>query len=190
MMRRKDDEKQNNIKRAVVQLILTEGFHGASVAKIAKAAGVSPATVYIYYENKDTMLRDLYTEYAEEIFELLLDSVTPKMSGEQIIDTLVRSYFNHIISHEEVYNFVEQFSSCPSLHSSCSMMEGPARLDTLLTQLKERGILYNYNNDNLYAILFYPVKAIANRACPSDQTIEQRLREMITIIQRALVKPI
>ena len=49
-MRRKDDEKQRCIKNAVVQLILEEGFQGASVSKIAKSAGVSPATVYIYYD--------------------------------------------------------------------------------------------------------------------------------------------
>lgn len=188
-MRKKDDEKQNSIKRAVVQLILTEGFHGASVAKIAKAAGVSPATVYIYYENKDAMLRDLYKEYAEEMFEMLIDSISTKMSGEQIIDTLVRGYYNHIISNEEVFNFVEQYSNCPSLSGSCSRMKGPARLEALLTELKENHILYDYNNDNLYAILFYPVKAIANRACPSDLSVEQRLTEMIAILQRALVNP-
>jgi AcrR family transcriptional regulator len=58
-MRRKDDEKQKNIKEAVIKLILKEGFHGTSISKIAKEAGVSPATVYIYYENKDMMLQDI-----------------------------------------------------------------------------------------------------------------------------------
>ena len=50
-MRRKDDDKEKSIKEAVVKLILQEGFHGTSISKIAKLAGVSPATVYIYYEN-------------------------------------------------------------------------------------------------------------------------------------------
>ena len=52
-MRKKDDEKQNNIKKAVIKLILEEGFQGTSMSKIAKEAGVSPATVYIYYQNKE-----------------------------------------------------------------------------------------------------------------------------------------
>ena len=47
-MRKKDDEKRNNIKKAVVEVILEEGMNGASISKIAKSAGVSPATVYIY----------------------------------------------------------------------------------------------------------------------------------------------
>ncbi len=46
-MRKRDDEKEKSIKEAVIKLILEEGFHGTSISKIAKVAGVSPATVYI-----------------------------------------------------------------------------------------------------------------------------------------------
>ena len=52
-MRRKDDEKEQRIRHAVIELMLQEGFNGTSIAKIARLAGVSPATVYIYYENKE-----------------------------------------------------------------------------------------------------------------------------------------
>ncbi|MCR4894101.1 MAG: TetR/AcrR family transcriptional regulator, partial [Eubacteriales bacterium] len=43
-MRTKDPDKQKRIKDAVVELILREGIDGASVSKIAREAGVSPAT--------------------------------------------------------------------------------------------------------------------------------------------------
>ena len=65
-MRKKDDEKQKRIKNAVMHLILEQGFAGTSISKIAREAGVSPATVYIYYENKEEMLKDIYIEYSEE----------------------------------------------------------------------------------------------------------------------------
>ena len=58
-MRRKDDEKEQRIRHAVIELMLQEGFNGTSIAKIARLAGVSPATVYIYYENKEEMLQDI-----------------------------------------------------------------------------------------------------------------------------------
>ena len=108
-MRKKDDEKRNSIKKAVVEIILEQGMNGASISKIAKSAGVSPATVYIYYENKDEMLRDIYNEYAEDIFSHLLHQLDSHMSGEQFIDSLVREYYSYITSNEEKYHFVEQF---------------------------------------------------------------------------------
>ncbi len=61
-MRKKDDKKIEFIKKAVIKLILEFGFHGTSISKIAKKAGVSPATIYIYYENKDIMINEIYHE--------------------------------------------------------------------------------------------------------------------------------
>lgn len=187
-MRKKDDEKQQNIKRSVVQLILQEGFQGTSISKIAKAAGVSPATVYIYYENKEEMLRDIYQEYAEEIFDFILPQLIPEMSGEKLIDVLIRQYYHYIKENEEIFHFVEQFSSCPSLCGGSFVLQGPASLNRILKEYKDRGILNNYNNENIWAILFYPVKAIVNKPCSTSASSEEMLEEMIYIIRKALVK--
>jgi Transcriptional regulator len=187
-MRKKDDEKQRCIKNAVVQLILEAGFQGASISKIAKVAGVSPATVYIYYENKDAMLRDIYQEYAEDTIQSLLECLSPNMAGEEIVEELIRQYYSFIVENKEIFHFIEQFNSCPALQSSCGLMKGPANLNQLLTDLKQRRIFNDYYNDNLYAVLFSPVKAIAVKACDSENTKEERLDELIYIIQKALIK--
>ncbi|OLN28250.1 TetR/AcrR family transcriptional regulator [Desulfosporosinus metallidurans] len=187
-MRKKDDEKQRCIKIAVVQLILEEGFQGTSISKIAKAAGVSPATVYIYYENKETMLREIYREYSEDAIRYLLQCLSPNMVGEEIIAELIRRYYFFIIENKEVFHFIEQFSTCPVLQSSCGSMKGPADLNQLLTDLKKQKILNNFNNDNLYAILFAPVKMIAVKSCESENIAMERLDELIYIIQKALLK--
>jgi AcrR family transcriptional regulator len=79
-MRQKDEEKKESIKQAVIKLILEQGFHGASIAKIAREAGVSPATVYIYYANKDDMLREIYEEYADQAYFYLLGIINSNMS--------------------------------------------------------------------------------------------------------------
>jgi len=187
-MRKKDDEKQRCIKNAVVHLILEEGFQGTSISKIAKTAGVSPATVYIYYENKEAMLREIYIEYAEDKIQYLLQCLSPNMAGEEIIAELIRRYYFFILENKEVFHFIEQFSTCPVLQSSCGLMKGPANLNQLLTDLKKRQIFNNYNNDNLYAILFSPVKMIAVKTCESEKVAMERLNELIYVIQRALVK--
>ena len=187
-MRKKDDEKRNSIKKAVVEVILEEGMNGASISKIAKSAGVSPATVYIYYENKDEMLRDIYNEYAENIFSHLLHQVSDNMPGEKFIDILVREYYDYITHHEEVFHFVEQFDVCPTLKKGCHSLSGPDQLDDLLVQYINHGIINNYDTKNIWGMLFYPVKAIANKPCSCQQSPEDQLDEMIMILQKALLK--
>lgn len=186
-MRKKDDEKEKSIKEAVIKLILQEGFHGTSISKIAKEAGVSPATVYIYFDNKEIMLQDIYREYSEEIFCYLLNRVHQGMDGQEIIEMLIRSYYSYIQENVEIFNFVEQFSNCPSLASTCSGRIGICNIYNLMAEMKKNNMIKDYNNDNLLAIIFYPVKSIAVNKHKSEAEREELLREMIQIIQGALL---
>lgn len=186
-MRRKDDDKKRCIKEAVIKLILQEGFQGTSISKIARMAGVSPATVYVYYENKESMLRDIYREYSEEIFSYLLNRIDSGMDGRQMIEMFVVNYYDYILEHKETYSFVEQFSTCPSLACSCSGAKGVCRISDLMSEMKKKKIMKDYDNENLRAIIFYPVKAIAADRHVSEKEREKLLREMIEIIQDAVL---
>ncbi len=186
-MRKKDDEKARSIKEAVIKLILQEGFYGTSISKIAKEAGVSPATVYTYFDSKEIMLQDIYREYSEEIYNYLLNSVHQGMGGQQLIEILVRSYYDYIQEHKEIFNFVDQFSNCPSLADGCCEIEGIYNINNLIVEMKNNHIIKDYNNDNLLAILFSPVKQIAVTKNKSEAEMAELLQEMIEIIQDALL---
>ncbi|MPW24414.1 TetR family transcriptional regulator [Alkalibaculum sp. M08DMB] len=186
-MRTKDDEKQKSIKNAVIKLILERGFHGTSISKIAKLAGISPATVYIYYENKEEMMRDIYEEYAYEVFEIIQKRVTSNLTGEQLIEIILYEYYYYIMRNRETFHFTEQFSNCPSLQKGCNTLKVPTSLNNILSSYKERGILIDYKNENIWALLIYPIKAIALNSTGYEISDKAILREMVTIIQNSLL---
>jgi AcrR family transcriptional regulator len=186
-MRKKDDEKQKNIKKAVIKCILEQGFHGTSISKIAKEAGVSPATVYIYYANKDVMLQEIYLEYSEKVFYYLLSNITKDMNGKQLIEALIRSYYNYIHEHEDIFHFVEQFASCPALSNQCEVMKGIYCIHNLFDDMKNKKILKNLRNDTLLAVIFSPVKTISINNCSFEAENLKVLDETIMIIQDALL---
>ncbi|PRR83899.1 TetR/AcrR family transcriptional regulator [Clostridium vincentii] len=186
-MRRKDDEKEKKIKEAVIKLILEQGFHGTSISKIAKEAGISPATVYIYYENKEVMLQDIYLEYSEEIFDYLLSKLDNDMDGRQLIEILVTGYYTYIQENGEIFHFVDQFSSCPALANQCSERRGITILNNLLEDMKIKKVFKDFRNENLIAILFYPIKSIATKPCIGQAQQLELLKEMIRIVQDALL---
>jgi AcrR family transcriptional regulator len=186
-MRKKDDEKEKSIKEAVIKLILEQGFHGTSISKIAKEAGVSPATVYIYYENKEVMLQHIYREYSEEIYDYLLSKLHKEMDGQQLIEMIATGYYTYIQEHGEIFHFVDQFSNCPVLANQCSEMKGIYNLNNLLEEMKEKRVFKNFRNDNLLAILFFPIKSIAIKPCMEKAEQAELLKEMIMIIQDALL---
>ena len=58
-MRKIDENKKEAITQAVFQLTKEVGLVGLSIAKVAKIAGVSPATIYVYYKDKADMLSQI-----------------------------------------------------------------------------------------------------------------------------------
>lgn len=186
-MRRKDDEKEQHIKEAVIEVVLAEGFSGASMSKIAKCAGISSATLYIYYENKESMLKSVYTECSEEMFNVLLQSVQGKTDGRQIIESLITSYFSFMVENEKMFGFIEQFSSSPALTHNCDEIKGFAKMTELVREWQNDKIIKPYSDVNVYALIFQPVKMLAAGAISYKTDATELLKELIVITQNALL---
>ena len=139
-MRTRDYDKQRRIKESMVRLILRDGLGGASVAKIARDAGVSPATIYVYYDSKETMLAEVYRECSHESYNYLQGMIRPGMSGSELIETIVRGFYTYTMEHEEVFSFVEQCTRCPSVTEEVSLQECCCGIFDLIHEYQRRGI--------------------------------------------------
>jgi len=71
------------------------GFHAARVDDIVRAARTSHGTFYLYFANKEDLLRALATECAQEIDALAdrLGPVTPDAAGEAELRSFVEQFF-------------------------------------------------------------------------------------------------
>ncbi|MGQ1911493.1 TetR/AcrR family transcriptional regulator [Marinifilum sp. RC60d5] len=87
-IREKSKEKRNALLDATLSLVNNNGFHAAPMSKIAKMAKVSPATIYIYFDNKQDLINQLYLEkkkaYTKHAFEGYSESMPVKKAFELI----------------------------------------------------------------------------------------------------------
>ncbi|WP_338215482.1 TetR/AcrR family transcriptional regulator [Lacticaseibacillus salsurivasis] len=74
-MRTKDENKIRAIKAAVIALAQQDGFTNLTTAKVAKRAGVSPATIYLNYKDKTDMLSRLYEEVKDDLHQGLAEAI-------------------------------------------------------------------------------------------------------------------
>ena len=72
----KSIDKKKALVKATIELVNNNGFHATPMSKIAKMANVSPATIYLYFENKQDLLNQtyidvkaVYTEYSFETYK-------------------------------------------------------------------------------------------------------------------------
>ena len=66
-MRKIDSQKLKALQEAVFELTVSDGLAGLSMSKIAKKANISPSTMYVYYDDKETMISDIYKQVKDEL---------------------------------------------------------------------------------------------------------------------------
>lgn len=74
ILERREREKQNRrelILNAAVQVYLRDGYHAATVDKIAQEAEVSRATVYLYFRTRDEIYVHAVTQYMRNLGDSL-----------------------------------------------------------------------------------------------------------------------
>lgn len=82
-MRARDERKERLIRKRALEMIVKQGFDGFSMQKLAKAASVSPATLYIYFKDRDDLVFQLYRETMQQMSDETLRDFDPAMSFEQ-----------------------------------------------------------------------------------------------------------
>jgi len=178
-MRVKDETKQQALFEATVKVVNEIGFASSSVAKIAKEAGISPATIYIYHENKEDLLVSTYIEIKKGMGRALLQGFDTSMPIRDIFMMVWRNGFEHVSKHRADFHFTEQFANSPFI-DLVDMEEVNKYFETIY-QVIQRGIDEKIIKDVSFEILgvfmFYPMLILSNkRHCSgfalTDENIE------------------
>ena len=142
-MRERDYSKETRILDETLHLINSQGLSNISMSKIAKAANGSPATIYIYFENKEDLINSLYiktkTKMSTSIFESLSDTNNIKVQYEQVVTKFIQFMMNY----KEEFLFLEQVQNSPMLKESTlrDSDELFSKLANLYVDGKNQGIL-------------------------------------------------
>ena len=91
-----DCTKRGQILNGARQVFLAHGFDGASMGEIAKVAGVSKGTLYVYFDSKEALFEALTLEEKKGLAEVLfkLDSEDPDVKA--VLTRLGRTYLEHM----------------------------------------------------------------------------------------------
>ncbi|MCU4173835.1 TetR/AcrR family transcriptional regulator [Carboxylicivirga sp. N1Y90] len=160
----KSIEKRAALLKATLCLINHEGIQGASMAKVAKMAKASPATIYLYFENKQDMVNQLYLEvktaFAEKTFEEYKAEAPVKKNFERIWFNMSQFKLNQ----PEEASFLSQCDNTPMIDEQ-TQQEGLKYLQPLFDlwkQGQEEEIIKPISPYLLYAFTIYPMAFLMN----------------------------
>jgi len=157
-MRTRDQSKYDAIMSATIQLTNTLGFDGISISKIAKKANVSPATIYIYFKNKEDLFSKLYIDIRKKMSQGALQGLQDKMTTEQTFKSIWYNSFTYNLNHPEYLLFREQFEQTSMIKN---IKENEFEAYQYVRNLLQRGIdentIKNHPLPILTAFAFIPI---------------------------------
>lgn len=103
----KDETKRIAIRDAVIANVVEHGLNHAPVSHIAKRAGVSAGTVYIYYPSKDDMLQDVYLEIKALSHDAMMDAYRAGADSEAGLRNMWFSMFEFMQRAPKMFMFHE-----------------------------------------------------------------------------------
>src|SRR3954466_9786536 len=121
-MRIRDENKELTIREKAMEMIVKEGFDGFSMQKIAKAAGVSPATIYIYFKDREDLILQLCAEEGKKMTEVTLKNFDPAMSFSEGLKIQWMNRAKYCLKNPEQMHFLEQIRHSPLQVKSVQMI--------------------------------------------------------------------
>ncbi|MDP3313800.1 TetR/AcrR family transcriptional regulator [Lutibacter sp.] len=174
-IRQKCDKKRFALLNATLHLVNNQGFHDAPMSKIAKMAEVSPATIYIYFENKQDLINQLYLEMKASFSAFAFNNYNEETCVMESFKQIWFNIANFKLNKVEEANFLSQCDNTPMIDDAIKR-EGLKHLQPLLDlweRGKEESVIKPISPYLLYAFTIYPLAFLTNKQYKTSCELNQ-----------------
>jgi TetR/AcrR family transcriptional repressor of multidrug resistance operon len=196
-MRPKNLAKEEAIRSIALQIISDEGLENLSMQKLAKAANISPRTIYIKYENKEDLLIKLFIEEVLGTYEkAILENFDPEMDFAEGMKRLWLNTFHYLKNNKPSFSLIQYGKSSPLLNKAFqekNIRQGEffAPIHSFLKTNVKAGLIPDLPHDVLRALLFSPIQdLVAEYFDHLDRPVQIITEEVILTCCEIVIKGI
>jgi AcrR family transcriptional regulator len=180
-MRVRDDNKKEAIFEATIELLNEIGFANITMSKIGKRAGVSSSTIYVYFENKEDMLKKVYIDVKKKSNLAMIQGIQQDFPARRVVERLVRNVVSFVQENRKYFLFIEQFSNSPIVEDLCQedldSIFGP--LKDIIANCVKKGELRQASPSVLITYCHLPVAQVANTSLKQGAPLSEDIIHLI-----------
>lgn len=169
MSRPRSDQRRTGILDAATRVIASRGLGAAATAAIAKEAGVSNGSLFLYFESKSTLLNELYVRLKTEVGDAAMADMPDQGSTRDLVRHMWKRWLRWATSNPEKRRTLAQLEVTDeiSLESHELVRDG----QRLMSELIERSRAGGPMKDEPVSFVLLVVGAIA------DTTMDVMIRD-------------
>ncbi len=134
-----NEDKRARILQATGHLLASEGLHGLSMSKLAKAAGVANGTLYLYFADKQDLIHQYQYEVHKAIASHLLRDHNPALPLKEQYRICWGNMVDFMMSWPDFFTTQTQMLASPDYDSQMHK-ENMKTLFAPLRQMFQHGI--------------------------------------------------
>ncbi len=186
-MRVRDENKEVAIREKAMQMIVKGGFEALSMQKLARAVNVSPATIYIYYKNKEDLLFQLFNKTQERFAQYALRGFDPSLGLEEGLWVQWKNRLDYILEFPVYYCFFEQFRNSPLInHQSANMAYFRENMMTFVKNAVKRGEVKKMEPEIFWSIAYGSFYSLARFHLQERKMMSENFRLTDAKLKQAL----
>jgi TetR/AcrR family fatty acid metabolism transcriptional regulator len=106
-MKNRSNEKYYRIINAATKIFAKKGFFQAKVSEIAKEAKVADGTIYLYFENKDSILISLFEEQMKRVLDNMREEISKETGSVKKIERFALNHLKLIEQNKDVAEIIQ-----------------------------------------------------------------------------------
>jgi AcrR family transcriptional regulator len=155
------------------RLFSENGFYGTATARIAKEAGVSNGILFHYFPSKEFLVKALYNDVKDRIFDYSLGQVYKGAMLKESVYTLWLAAVEWYVEHPEEFFFVRQYETSPYYSTETEMAHRHTQLTLeLIDKGLEQGVFKTFPAHLLFQIMIKLVYNAAEYIRRNDELLE------------------
>jgi AcrR family transcriptional regulator len=173
-------DKRDGILKATLHLISQNGFHGTPMSMIAEEADVGAGTIYRYFDNKETLINELYLDVKREISQAMMEDFTLDAGTEESFKRVWFNIYRYCLQNPEKMIFLEQFQNSPylTLDTEAATQEFMAPIFSAIQAVIDTGEIKDMPFGLMSVFVHDVTVAIAKRHISGALVMEEATLEM------------
>ncbi len=96
-------ERRRQLLDVSLDVFAAKGFHAASMADVAKSAGVTKPVLYQHFDSKEALYEELLTDVGDRLLSEIQTAVAAATSGRDRVHKGFRSYFRFVAADPSAF---------------------------------------------------------------------------------------
>ncbi|OAB43771.1 TetR/AcrR family transcriptional regulator [Paenibacillus glacialis] len=183
---------KKEILTAAAQLFSTKGFDSVTMREIAKVAGCSHTTIYIYFKDKEALLHQLSMPPLEAIqTQMERISLQVDLSPEEKLKEISLEFIQFCLLHRNIYaTFIGEKASRVDIEVSDNEINTMRiSLFKLLEQSLQHCLVIEGNDELLLMytrIYFYTLHGIVSLYTRSEEPLESMMERLLPTFEESI----